>query len=214
MSQRTNNFKGGIQNGQSASSNASIENERIVRDTCHQVAYKYLELDENFGYKQTYCKICDNNPKKNRFKSCRHRGSITPDGGIFEYKGKIILVVESKHQGIGGNAIERIGTSMSYFEKHNKRHEKFLYITYLTGDCFDDQSTTRAILTKLYPSEQNINTDNIINNQKIFSLVDQYKFPYLWYGSPTIESNILPIMFKRIMIHLDSFRKINDQAII
>ena len=87
-----------------------------------------------------------------RYKSKNHSAGCQPDGGIWYYQGRLILAAEAKHQGKGGNAIER-------WYKNNfvlrQISSTFTYITYVTGAGAVDNGIICKILSPAHPQGYN-----------------------------------------------------------
>lgn len=152
MSQRTDNFKGGIQAGTSAYDDAS----KAMDVDCKE-ASKYLEAELNLlGY--TYKAKIDKKIKQqhNIFVGC------APDGGAwFDKNGKLVVVCEGKKQGTRGNAIERWNKNYMLATRINP---DVRYVTFGRGKGFDDNQYCHRFaktfmnpgqeFNKLYPTGQ------------------------------------------------------------
>lgn len=98
MSQRTNNFKGGIQAGTTAYDDASKAMDVDCKEASKELEHELNKL--GFYYKSRIDKKLK--VQHNIFVGC------APDGGAwFDSNGKLIVVCEGKKQGVRGNAIER-----------------------------------------------------------------------------------------------------------
>lgn len=198
----------GIQAGQCATSEQSKTNETAVRKFCYDIVSQYKIYPE-LTYRQSICKTCGYEKTK-IFGRCNHRGYVEPDGGIWYYNKKIILVIESKHQDDSGNALERIGSNLHLFEKHPDISSNFIHITYLTGAVLNSNATLYSQLNKLYfNSGINAYSQHIINNSNLLNLVNKNKYPYLWFGHTIVEDISFNLFKEAIVNHLNSFTKNN-----
>ena len=89
--------RGGIQPGTTASSPQSEELDDQVRQISKIV---YAKLKPKYPELERLYKM----PKRMLFEGI---GACAPDGGVWTYKNKFVAAFEGKHQGLGGNAIER-----------------------------------------------------------------------------------------------------------
>ena len=90
-------FKGGIRPGTTASSPASEKLDSQIR-RISKIVYAKLKL------KYPALERLHKMPKRMLFEGI---GACAPDGGVWTYEGKLLSAFEAKHQGLGGNAIER-----------------------------------------------------------------------------------------------------------
>jgi hypothetical protein len=117
-SQRLTGFNGGIQTGTCAASPNSIRLDTDLR-TASSLAYKRLSQTTP-DIKVTY-KIA---PLFEDAAGC------APDGGLWTYRDTPIVAFEAKHQGEGGNAIERWSKNYMVVKYLNA---KASYVTFTTG---------------------------------------------------------------------------------
>lgn len=88
-----------------------------------------------------------------RFRSEIHQAGCEPDGGLFFYKGKLIVAAEAKHQGRKGNAIERWYKNAFVLRQLSA---SVTYITYATGEGAQENEVICKTLSPAHPFGFNI----------------------------------------------------------
>ena len=133
-SQRQDGFRGGIQQGTSATTSESASLDKGPRD--------YVDAHD-FG--DAWRSTLDSDALKEAFGSKLKSpiAGFQPDGGIFLSKeGKPEVVFESKHQGERGNALERWYKNFAIAKRLGCKR----YVTFCSGDgFFDNNSGVRQI---------------------------------------------------------------------
>lgn len=137
MSQRTNSFTGGIQQGTTAISPASLALEDNLRVATQQVTemssygwrrgFSAAELATHFGVDP------------------QHMVGVYPDGGIWFLKddpSRILVAAEAKKQGATGNAIERWYKNEAVLTALGTT----IYVTFCSGEGFFDQNPAQRSL--------------------------------------------------------------------
>ena len=117
MSQRTGDFKGGIQKGQ----NATDTHARKLDKQCKEIRDRLVNEFPNLTMKRKL--------PKHMFPN--HKGACEPDGGAWFLDGVLVAVFEGKKQGLGGNAIER------WFKNNficRKLNPSVSYVTFCVGE--------------------------------------------------------------------------------
>lgn len=122
-SQRQNGFYGGIQTGTVAASAKSIKLDSSLKVAAPRV-FEVLSKD--------YPKLSFSRDEK---RAAIDEVGASPDGGIFYYDGVPIAAFEGKHQGKGGNAIERWFKNYVFFICKNPN---ISYLTFATGEGVDE----------------------------------------------------------------------------
>ena len=115
-SQRTDDFKGGIQNGQIAGDELAINQDgqcKKLRDRLTNI-YRNLEMKKKLHKKDIPF----------------GEGACSPDGGLWFKDGTLSVVFEVKKQGESGNAIERWFKNFYICQKINS---DVTYITFAIG---------------------------------------------------------------------------------
>lgn len=143
MSQRTDNFKAGIQAGQTAYDDASK-----AMDVDCKMASKELEEElRSLGYHYNYKIEKELKEQYNIFVGCE------PDGGAwFDSNGKLVLVCEGKKQGTRGNAIERWSKNYMIATRLNP---DVRYVTFGRGPGFaEDEYCYRFAKTFMEPGQE------------------------------------------------------------
>lgn len=131
VSQREENYKGGIKVGTSATTKQSRKLDRGLREASN-IALERLAPD--------YPTLRVVRQLKSRVENGT---GCAPDGGVWYLGDRLIAVFEAKHQGIGGNAIERWAKNASEFWDRAPRSS---YVTFLTGNGADDKGTSAKTL--------------------------------------------------------------------
>lgn len=139
-SQRTNNFKGGIQAGTTASNMMSRSLDSRLLESAH------LLNRTQPGITATWCKSLDAVDLSNRLGVPEsHVVGVAPDGGIWfkpDGKRQLVLAAEAKKQGAKGNAIERW-----YKNWATLSHLKIgVYLTVCTGEGFFGNNSAQRIM--------------------------------------------------------------------
>ena len=138
-------MNGGIQEGTSATSKTSKTTDNIIKDITSEM--KEIPRFKNNPYLKSISKL--EYPYIPYATSSV--GYIMPDGGVWTYKKKIILVSEAKHQQCGGNALERLYYyvyQIANVPTHLK-DDRFLFLTYITGQYDQPRSAHLSILAPL-----------------------------------------------------------------
>jgi hypothetical protein len=146
ISQRTDDFRGGVANGTSATSVASRKLEQNLRDVAEQHAHLYPNLTWRAGY--SAIELCRKlgAPESYLAKAGNDIAGMYPDGGIWEdAQGRPVVIAEAKKQGVTGNAIERWYKNWTMARRLNP---DVIYLTFCTGKGFyDDNSAQRTLQT-------------------------------------------------------------------
>lgn len=117
-SQRRRGFNGGIQNGTTATTEESHKLDRGLRSAALLVMEQLRDEYPLLHYQTRL-------PAKEI-----GGGGCEPDGGLWFYDGELIMAAEAKHQGHGGNAIERWSKNFDIVRKVGNRAS---YLTFTTG---------------------------------------------------------------------------------
>ena len=87
-----------------------------------------------------------------RYRSSNHQAGCEPDGGLFYYKGVLIVAAEAKHQGRAGNAIERWYKNAFILRQVNP---SITYLTFATGEGAQENEVICKTLSPAHPHGYN-----------------------------------------------------------
>ena len=133
---------GGIQLGTSATSKESAGLDNTVKEAS-KIAFEYYSKVYDIEYQTKLTK-----------KQIPYGiGALSPDGGIWTYKNKPIMMIEAKHQGAIGNAIERWFKNMYIARVINPN---ITYLTFATGEGTKVGNPIHTILYIPHDGEYNI----------------------------------------------------------
>ena len=83
-----------------------------------------------------------------RYRSTNHQAGCEPDGGLFYYKGQLIVAAEAKHQANAGNAIERWYKNAFVLRQASS---SITYLTFATGEGAQDGCVICKTLSPAHP---------------------------------------------------------------
>ena len=117
-----------------------------------------------------------------RYRSSTHQAGCAPDGGLFYYKGKLIVASEAKHQGATGNAIERWYKNAFILRQVNP---SITYLTFATGEGAQENAVICKSLSPAHPHGYN---NYVIGENVCFTSVKGFDSGFI--GTQLIESII------------------------
>ena len=156
MSQRVNNFKGGIQSGTTALDVDSSKLDKQLKESRDNIRVPDLKMIKQFSYEDKIKYVGDN---------CF---GFAPDGDAGFKGDKLVAVFEAKKQGLGGNAYERWWDNACTAKHVNP---DVVYVTFCSGpgsaqgQCLDNLRRKANIMLgenfKFYMSPEGFTFDQV-----------------------------------------------------